>query len=242
MREMASWVSLCAPCRKQRGLNRTMQRPHCVWHSEHVVLFMSLKTTCCLWKLRSTEVMGQGRKIKVERREGSVWQVADLEAGTRSSRVGMLAAGNGKGRLTPEKLRTAGPPRSQGSSIHLSTSAPREPLRITALMFLIAKWITGLIMYKIIYIKGQGFMVYILKGFFTKWLKFDKRHEKRSMFLISKKKSRLHQRIHTQRTLIKLKSCYLYLCEVSHLGRCPPDVLATWVLTYENLFNLEQVA
>lgn len=80
-----------------------------------------------------------GRKIKVEKREGSDCQVADLEAGTRGSRVGMPAAGNGKGRLSPEKLRTAGPPGSQGPSIHLSTSTPREPLRMTALMFLIAK-------------------------------------------------------------------------------------------------------
>lgn len=92
-------------------------------------------------------------------------------------------------------------------------------------------------------------MGYLLKGFLTKLFKLYKECVKGTMFLISKTNKQKTQHtmqkdsyFHIQWTLIKLRSRCLYLCEISHLGRCPPDVLATWVLAYEKLFNLGQVA
>lgn len=79
---------------------------------------------------------GKGdRKVKVARREGNIWQMAGLGARTREGRD----EDGGCEQWQREKPRIAGLLGTQEPLIHLSTLALRMSLRITVMMFLIAK-------------------------------------------------------------------------------------------------------
>ena len=100
---------------------------------------------------------------------------AGLGAGTRGRGAGMEAACRGGGRPAPEKRRTAQAAWDPKTPIPLST---RERLRMTILVLLIAKqsFKKRFSDVQTIYLRGQEFMEYLLKGFLNKLLKFYKRH------------------------------------------------------------------